>query len=60
MVLQKLLTTSQNNYIVLDVTGNASVIIDESTSFGATSTLSVYIMCEVSKEIPHTILRFWT
>ncbi|KAJ8897992.1 hypothetical protein PR048_003352 [Dryococelus australis] len=41
-------------------TGKLSVIIDESTSSGATSTLIVYLKCEVSKELPPSFLDLLT
>lgn len=37
---------------ILEISGNISVITDESTTLGAKSTLIVYLKCEVSKEIP--------
>ncbi|KAJ8897990.1 hypothetical protein PR048_003350 [Dryococelus australis] len=37
---------------ILEVSGKMLVNIDESTSLGATSTLIVYMKCEVSKELP--------
>ncbi|KAJ8872858.1 hypothetical protein PR048_026474 [Dryococelus australis] len=37
---------------ILEISGKLSIIFDESTSLGATSTLIVYLKCEVSNELP--------
>ncbi|KAJ8869373.1 hypothetical protein PR048_030949 [Dryococelus australis] len=41
---------------ILEIPGELSVIIDESTSLGAISTLIVYLKCGVSKELPPSFL----